>query len=126
MALHQFLEKFQCRSFVPAFSNDGFKHFTFMIYGSPQIMSLAIHLHKNLVYVPLPFRECTQLLHPLSSDLRSKHRTEPVPPVADSFMAHIDPALVKQIFDIPKRKRKPDIQHDRQTDDFRTGFEVFE
>ncbi len=41
-------------------------------------------------------------------------------------MAHIDASLVQQIFDITKRKRKPDVQHHRQADDLGTGFEVFE
>lgn len=124
--LHQFLEEFQCCSFVSAFCNDGFQHLTLVIGGTPKVVTFAIHLHKNLVHVPFPFRERAKLLHPLSSDLRGKHRTEPVPPVADSFMAHIDPAFVQQVFDIPKRKRKSAVQHQRQTDDLRTGFEVFE
>ncbi len=41
-------------------------------------------------------------------------------------MAYIDPTLVQQVFDITKRKRKPDVQHHRQADDLGTGFEVFE
>jgi hypothetical protein len=33
-------------------------------------------------------------------------------------MAHIDPAFVKQIFDIAQRERKPDVEHHRETDNF--------
>ncbi len=35
-------------------------------------------------------RKCAQLLHPLSSDFRGRHRTEPVPPISDSFVARFD------------------------------------
>ncbi|WP_254437387.1 hypothetical protein [Ruegeria arenilitoris] len=41
-------------------------------------------------------------------------------------MAHVDASFMKQIFDIPKREWKPNIQHYRKTDDFGTGFEVLE
>ncbi len=87
---------------------------------------LAIHFHKNLVYVPLPFRECPQLLNTLSSDLGGKHRAEPVPPKAYCFMAYIDPTLVQQIFDITKRKQKSDVHHHREADDLGIGFEMLE
>ncbi|MEP4766577.1 MAG: hypothetical protein ABJY83_01640 [Roseibium sp.] len=41
-------------------------------------------------------------------------------------MAHVDASLVQQIFDIPKRKRETDVQHDRKADDLVTGFKVLE
>ncbi len=41
-------------------------------------------------------------------------------------MADIDPSLTKEIFDIPQRKWKPDVQHHCQADDLGTGFEVIE
>ncbi len=126
VSLHQFLKEFQCCSFVSAFGDNGFQHLTFVIDSPPKIMPLAIHLHENLVNVPLPFGEGAQLLHTLSSDLRSKHRPEPVPPISDSFVAHVDASLVQQIFDIPKRERETDVQHNRQADDLGTGFKVFE
>ncbi len=126
MPLHQFPEEFQCCGFVSALRDDGFQHLSFVIYGAPEIMSLSIHLHKNLFHVPLPFRECSQLLHPLSPDLGGKHRPETVPPVADGFVTDIDASLVQQVFDIPQGKRKPDVQHHRQADDLGTGFEILE
>ncbi len=39
-------------------------------------------------------------------------------------MAHVDASLVQQIFDIPKRERKSDVQHHRKADDLGIGFEV--
>ncbi len=41
-------------------------------------------------------------------------------------MADIDTSLVKEIFDIPQRKWKPDVQHHRKTDNLGTGFEILE
>ncbi len=41
-------------------------------------------------------------------------------------MAYVDASLVQQIFDIPKRERKSDVQHHRKADDLRAGFEVLE
>ena len=41
-------------------------------------------------------------------------------------MADLYASLVQQIFDVSKRQREPNIQHHRQADDLRAGFEVFE
>ncbi len=41
-------------------------------------------------------------------------------------MAHVDPSLVQQNFDIPKRKREADVQHHRKADDLGTRFKLFE
>jgi hypothetical protein len=66
----------------------------------------------------------TKLLNPFSSDLRGKQRAKPVPPKPHSLMADFNPALMKQIFHIPERKRKPNVKHHCQADDFGAGFEV--
>ena len=59
-----------------------------------------------------------------SSDFRSKHRVDPVPPVADGFMADIDAALVQKILDVSKRKGKADVYHHRRADYSGVGFEM--
>jgi hypothetical protein len=123
---HQFLEEFQCCSFVSALRDDGFKHFTFVFYSAPEVVPLSIHLHEDLVHMPLPFRERAKLLDPLSSGLRGKHWTEPVPPVADGFVADIYSAFMQQIFHFPKRKRETDVLHHSQADDLGTGLKVLE
>ncbi|KUJ79254.1 hypothetical protein AVO44_08430 [Ruegeria profundi] len=69
MALLQFLEEFQCCSFISTFGENRFQHLTFVIYGTPEIVPLSIHLHENLIHLPLLFRECAQPLDALSSDL---------------------------------------------------------
>ncbi len=55
MLLHQFLKEFECCSFVSALRDHSLEHFTFVTHHAPEVVSLAIHLHKNLVHVPLPF-----------------------------------------------------------------------
>ena len=47
-----------------------------------------------------------------------------MPPESHSFMADIDAAFVQQIFHISKGQRERDVQHHRQADDLRTGFEI--
>ena len=60
------------------------------------------------------------------ADLRREPRTEPVPPGANRFMADIDAAFVEQIFDLPQRKRIPDIHHHGQADDLGGRLEISE
>jgi len=75
---------------------------------------------------PPPFREGAKLLDPLSPNLTGKHWTETISPVAYGFVADIDPTAVQKIFDITKQKGEPNIQYDRQADDFGAGFEALE
>lgn len=46
--------------------------------------------------------------------------------MADGFVAHINAALVQQVFDIPQLKRKSNVQLHRKLDDLGTGFAVIE
>ncbi len=126
VSLRQCLEEFQRCSFVSAFGDNGFHHLTFLINSTPKIVPLAIHLHKNLIHVPLPFEVCSHLPNTLSSDFSSKYRAKPVPPISDSFVPHVDASLVQQVFDIPKRKRETDVWHHCKADDLGTGFEILE
>ena len=41
-------------------------------------------------------------------------------------MADFDTALMQQVFNVAKRKRKPNLYQDCQTDKLRAGFEVAE
>jgi hypothetical protein len=45
------------------------------------------------------------------SDLRGKHRTEPVPPESNRLMADIDAALEQEIRDLSQRKRITNVHH---------------
>jgi hypothetical protein len=56
------------------------------------------HFERNQLWLS------THSADPVSADLSSKHRTEPVPPVPHRFAADVDAALVEQIFHISKQQ----------------------
>ena len=60
------------------------------------------------------------------TNFSGEHRTKPVPPKSNRLVADIDATLVQQILNISKRKRKTDIHHNRQADDFGRRLEVLE
>jgi len=41
-------------------------------------------------------------------------------------MADVDAAFAQQVLDISERKRKPNVEHHRQADDFRARLDVSE
>ena len=95
----------------------------FVIDGAPEVMPLAVDLHKNLVQMPAP----TARPHPLDTplpDLRREHRAEPVPPEPLRLVADIDAPFVQEVLDIAQRQRKANIHHDCQADDLRRRLEV--
>ena len=59
-------------------------------------------------------------------DQRCEHRTISGPPLANRFVADLDTTLVKQVFDVAQRQRKPNVEHHRKPDDFWAGFEIAE
>ena len=79
-------------------------------------MHLTIDLHEDLVQVPAPLRQGPQSSRSLLPDLRGEHRTEPIPPEPHRLMADIDPSFMKQILNVPQRRRKSDIHHHREAD----------
>ena len=72
-----------------------------MIDGSPRVMSLTVDFHEHLVQMPPPPAGFHSGSTPFS-DLRGKHRTEPMPPISHRFMTDIDAAFVEKIFHIAK------------------------
>jgi hypothetical protein len=95
-----------------------------VIHSSPKIMSFSIDPHEHLVQVPLPIGINTELVDTLFADFGGEYRTKSVPPEADRFMADVDATFVQQVFNISKRKWKPDIHHHGQPNDLGTGFEI--
>ena len=57
-------------------------------------------------------------------DLTGKHRPKSVPPISNGLMADINATLMKKVFNIAKRKGKPDIHHHHKADDLGRGFEI--
>ena len=96
-----------------------------MIDGAPQVSLLLVDLHEHLVEVPSPVAR-SHALNPALPDLGRKSRTKPLPPEPDRLVADIDAPLVKQVFNVPERKREADVHHHRQTDDFKAAVEALE
>ena len=76
--------------------------------------------------MPLILAEATHLSDALFPDLSSEHRAESIPPIANRFVADVDPTFVEQILHISQRKRESNLHHDREADDFRRRFEIAE
>lgn len=100
--LHRFLQEFQRRSLVSGFGDIGFQHLALVVDCAPQVMGLAVYLHKHLIQVPAPLRDLAKLLRSTLLDLLRHHRAKPVPPKSDRLVCDIDTSLVKQVFHIPK------------------------
>ena len=54
MALHHFPEQLQCSGLVSGLGGKDFEDLALVIDGPPQIMLLAVDLHKHLVEMPAP------------------------------------------------------------------------
>ena len=124
ISFHCFSEEFQCCFSISALRNVAFQHFAFVIHSRPEIVGFSVDFYEHFVQVPLPIRMSAKVLNPFSSDLRGKQRAKSVSPETDSFMANINTAFVQQIFHISKRKRKPNIHHQSQTDDLWARLKV--
>ena len=95
-----------------------------MIDGAPEIVLDTVDFHKDLIQVPLPLCVLSHVGGTLRSDLASEDRAEPIDPEPHALMADIDPAFMKEVFDIAKRQREADIHHHCELDDFGRRFEI--
>ena len=89
--LHDALEKFQRRSFVPPRGDHRRQDFAFMVDGAPKIAQLAVDLHKHLVQVPAPLRIAAHVRDTSLTNLGGEHRAKPVPPEPDGLVADVVP-----------------------------------
>ena len=124
VSFHGFLQKRKCGLLITGFGDVAFQHFAFMVDGAPEVMLDAIDLHENLVEVPLPLGVQAHARGALRSDLSGEDRSKSIHPEPHAFMAYVDPAFMKQVFDVPQRERKPDIHHHCELDDLRRCFEI--
>lgn len=65
-----------------------------------EVMALAVDPREPLIQMRASMGEGSNGMNPLSADLASEHRPEPVPPQAQRFMANIDAALSQKILDL--------------------------
>jgi hypothetical protein len=63
-------------------------------------MALAVDPREPIIQMRASMGEGSNGMNPLSADLASEHRPEPVPPQAQRFMANIDAALSQKILDL--------------------------
>jgi hypothetical protein len=97
-----------------------------VIDGASKVIRHSVDLHKDILEVPAPLFAITHSIHSLASEFRGKHRTEPVRPVANQFVADLASALNQQVFDGAQLQRKTDAKHRRQADDLWPRLEVAE
>nr|WP_239807239.1 hypothetical protein [Croceicoccus hydrothermalis] len=95
-----------------------------MIDGTPELHHLTVYADVHFVLVPLPMAKTAHPIYPLAANVGREHRTEPVPPQPDRLMANVDAAFRQEVFHVPQRKRKSDIYHHDQSDDFRRRMEI--
>ena len=69
---------------------------------APKVTHIAVDLHENFVQMPLPVGPGSQPLDAVPTGLGRDHRTKPVPPEADGFVAQVNVAFMKRIFGIQK------------------------
>jgi len=84
---------------IPALCRENLQHFAFEIDSSPEIVHLAVDLHKDLVEMSSP-SGIRGIMKASPPDLCDEHRTDPVPPQPYAFVANVDTALEQQIFDL--------------------------
>ena len=84
-------------------------------------MSLAVDADQHLIKVPAPVRPVAPVYPPFP-DLASKHRTEPVPPIAHRLVADVD--TTHDVFDLAQRQRIADVHHHRETDDLGRAVKI--
>ena len=125
MLSHRLLEEFQCSFLIAFLGDEAFKHLPFVVHRAPQVVPPPIDLHEDLIEMPLPVAR-SHPLDPALLDLTGEHRTEPMPPKSDCFVADLDAPFMQKILDIPERQREPHIEHHREADDLGARFEVLE
>jgi hypothetical protein len=126
MPLHRFLQEFKGCLAIARLADDAFQHFTFVIDSAPKVVRHSVDLHVDLIQVPLPVAMHAHRLDTFYPALGSEHRAKSVPPILHSLMVNLDAALVQEIRYVAQRERETDVEHHRQVDDLRAGFEVAE
>src|SRR5690606_22279061 len=126
VALHCFLQEFQCRLLFSRLRHETFEDPAPVIARPPQIVPPTLDLPEHLVEVPGPLWPGPQPLRTFLADLGGELRAETLPPEPHRLVADLGAALVKQVLDVPEREREPDIEHDRETNDFRAAVKILE
>ncbi|OSQ46755.1 hypothetical protein MGEO_16735 [Marivita geojedonensis] len=84
---------------VTGLGDEAFQHLPLMINRAPKVIHLKVDIHEHFVELRSP-PVGSHALDPTFPDLTCKHRTKPMPPVSDRFVADVDTAFMKQVLDI--------------------------
>lgn len=79
--------------------------------GASEVMHHAVDLRLDLIEVPVPVATGPHPVHPPAPSLCREHRTEPVPPEPHGLIADLDTTLMREVLDVPRRQREPDVDH---------------
>lgn len=94
-----------------------------MIHCPPQIDHLTIQLDVHLVEMSFPLVEAAYPAHPTAANVqRTMGRTCSTTIAPSRGKGRIP--LKPQVFDVPQRERKPDVQHHDFADQFGRGMEI--
>lgn len=76
----------------PAILGENFERFDFVIDSAPEVTSLPVDRHEDLVQMPTPSR-IRPKIDAVLCDIRSEQGAKPMPPEADRLVADIDATL---------------------------------
>ena len=76
--------------------------------------------------MPPPIRVLSEILNAFPTDFSGKQRAKPIPPEPDRFITDVDTSFVQKVFDVPQRKRKANVHHDRQANNLGAAVEILE
>jgi hypothetical protein len=111
--LQKLAHEFQRGALVPFRLDQHIEDLALGVDGSPQIDHAAIDFQIDLVEMPDGMG-----LRPAFTQVSRDHGSKMVHPAANGLIGDHDPALGKQILDIPEAHGEPDIKPDRLLDDF--------
>ena len=97
-----------CSALITMRLDQDVDHVTVLIYGTPQILLLAVDSNEDLIQVPV-------VAQPSLSSLQfpSIVRTELLTPLPDRLIGHDDSALGKKILDISEAQAEAMVSPDR-------------
>jgi len=80
MAFQRLLHEGERGRLVTGLGDKTLENLTLLVYPAAEANHLAVELHVHIIEMPAQVPEALHPVDPLSADVCSKQRTEPVPP----------------------------------------------
>ena len=93
------------------------------VAGAPQAKLYAVHLHEDLIQVPLPLSVLLHVSGILRCDVPADDWTNAIDPERYVFRANIDTTLIQQVFRFSAQEWKPELYHHIKLGDSARYFE---